>query len=128
MSSAAAIYISFAGDLNVTLLGPYDAGDAGVKIMCCRKTVYVPAPYAGLLLSVDLYPVEYWNRLCGAIVDTAAEAPIGLLLTGCAPRLSNPAPIHILRSWSPTSCRPYPTRYSSSTATSYYLATCLDST
>ena len=33
-----------------------------------------PVPYIGLLLSEDLTPVEAWNRLCGAIVDAAAEA------------------------------------------------------
>ena len=41
---AAAIDTSLAGDANITLLGPYGAGDAGVEIICCRNTVYVPAP------------------------------------------------------------------------------------
>ena len=35
--------------------------------------MYVPAPYVRLLLSADLNPVEAWNRLRGAIVDSAAE-------------------------------------------------------
>ena len=61
--STAAIYISLAGDPNVTLLGPYGAVDAGGEILCCCKTVYVPAPYVGLSLSDDLTPVEAWNRL-----------------------------------------------------------------
>ena len=47
---AAAIDTSLSGDANVTLLGTYGAGDAGVEIIRCRKTVYVPAPYVGLLL------------------------------------------------------------------------------
>ena len=72
--SAAAIDTSLAGDPNVTLLGPYGAGDTGVEIICCCKTVYVPAPYVGLLLSADRSPVEYWNRFHGAIVDAASEA------------------------------------------------------
>ena len=55
------------------MLGPYAAGDAGVKIIRCRKTVYVPTLYVGLLLSSDLTPVEAWQRLRGAIVDAAAE-------------------------------------------------------
>ena len=57
LPSAAAIESSLARDPNVTLLGPYGMGDAGAKIICCRKTMYVPAPYVGLLLSTDLYPV-----------------------------------------------------------------------
>ena len=72
--SAAAVETYLSGNPNVTLLGPYGAGDAGVKIICCRKTVYVPEPYVGLLLSADLSPVEAWNRLRGATVDPVAEA------------------------------------------------------
>ena len=56
--SAAAIDMSLSCDVNLTLLGPYRAGDAGVEIIRCRKTVYVPAPYVGLLLGADLTPVE----------------------------------------------------------------------
>ena len=40
--SAAAIDTSLAGDANITLLGPYGAGDAGAEIIRCCKTVYVP--------------------------------------------------------------------------------------
>ena len=47
--------------------------DANVEIIPYRKTVYVPAPYVGLLLCADLSPVEAWNRLRGAIVDAAEE-------------------------------------------------------
>ena len=72
--SAAAIDTSLSGDANITLLGPYGAGDAGVEIIRCCKTVYIPAPYVGLLLCADLTPVEVWNHLCGAIVDAASEA------------------------------------------------------
>ena len=72
--STAAIDISLAGYPNVTLLGPYGVGDAGAEIIYFRKTVYVPAPYVGLLLSEDLSPVEAWNRLWGEIFNTAAEA------------------------------------------------------
>ena len=74
MPSAAPIDTSLTGDPNVTILEPYGAGDVGDDIICCRKTVYVPAPYNGLLLSDDLTPVEACNRLCGATVDAAAEA------------------------------------------------------
>ena len=55
------------------MVGPYEAVDARVESVRCRKTVYVPAPYVGLLLSGDLTPVEAWQRLRGAIVDAAAE-------------------------------------------------------
>ena len=74
LPSAAAIDTSLSGDANVTLLGPYGAGDAGVENICCRKKMYVPAPFVGLLLCADLTLVEAWNRLHGAIVDDAAEA------------------------------------------------------
>ena len=63
MLSAATIDTSLSGDSNLTLLGRYGAGDAGVEIIRCRKTVYVPAPYVGLLLSTDISLVEAWNRL-----------------------------------------------------------------
>ena len=69
----ATIDASLTGDTNITLLGPYGAEDAEVKIIRCRKTVYSPAPYVGLFLCADLYPVEAWNRLRGAIVDALAE-------------------------------------------------------
>ena len=72
--SAAAIDTSLFGDDNITLLGPYGAGDAGVEIIRCHKTVYVPAPYVGLLLCADFSPVEAWNHLCGAIFNATAEA------------------------------------------------------
>ena len=74
MLIAAAIDTSLAGNNNITRLGPYGAVDAGVEIICCRKTFYVPAPYVVLLLCADLSPLESWNRLCRSIVDTAAEA------------------------------------------------------
>ena len=74
LPSAATIDTSLAGNPNVTLLVPYGAGDAGVEIIRCRKAVYVPAPYVGLLLSKGLSPVEAWNCLRGAIVNTASEA------------------------------------------------------
>ena len=74
MPITTAIDTSLAGEPNVTLLGPYGAEDAEVEIICCRKTVYVPAPYVGLLLSADISPVEAWNRLRGAILDAAAKA------------------------------------------------------
>ena len=73
MPSAAAINTSLSGDANLTLLGPYGAGDAGVEIIRCRKTVYVPVSYVGLLLGADLTPEEFWNRLWGSIVYAAAE-------------------------------------------------------
>ena len=72
--SAAAIDTSLDGDPNVTLLGPYGAGYVWAEIICCQKTVYVPAPYVGLLLSDNITPVEAWKCLQGAIVSTAAEA------------------------------------------------------
>ena len=71
--SAATIDTSLACDANLTLLGPYGAGDAGVEIIRCFKTVYVPAPYVGLFLGSNLTPIEAWNCLRGCIVDAAAE-------------------------------------------------------
>ena len=70
---AAIIDTYLAGDANLTLLGPYGAGDAGVETIRCRKTVYVPAPYVGLFLGAALTPIEAWHRLWGEIVDAAAE-------------------------------------------------------
>ena len=72
--SAAAIDTFLSGDTNITLLGPFGAGDARVEIIRCRKTVYIPAPYVGLLFFADLSPVEAWIPLHGVSVDAAAEA------------------------------------------------------
>ena len=72
--SSATIDISLTGDPNVNLLGPYGVGDARAEMICCCNTVYIPAPYIGLLLSDDLTPLEAWNRLHGAIDEAAAEA------------------------------------------------------
>ena len=74
VSSAAAIDTSLSGYPNVTLMGPYGAGDTRVEIIRYRKTVYVPAPYVRLFLSAGLSPLEAWSRLRRAIVDAAAEA------------------------------------------------------
>ena len=71
--SAANINTSLDGDANLKLLGPYEVGDAGVEIICCRKKLYFPAPYAGLWLGANLNLVEAWNRLQGDISDAAAE-------------------------------------------------------
>ena len=71
--SDATINTSLSGNAILTLLGPYGAGEAGVEIIRCRKTVYVPAPYTGLLLGANLTPIEAWNQLWGSIVDAAAE-------------------------------------------------------
>ena len=71
--SAARIDAAIAGDADLKMVVPYGAGDAGVESVRCRKTVYVPAPYVGLLLGGDLTPVEAWQRLRGATVDAAAE-------------------------------------------------------
>ena len=70
---AAAIDTLLAGDPNLTLLGPYRAGDVGIETIRCRKTVYVPASYVGLLLGEYLTPIEAWYRLREAIVDAASE-------------------------------------------------------
>ena len=71
--SAAAIDASIAGDPDLKLLWTYGAGDAGFESICCRKTVYVPAPYFGLFLGSDLTPIEAWHRVRVAIIDAAAE-------------------------------------------------------
>ena len=67
--SAAVIDAAIAGDPDLKLLGPYGSGDAGVESIRCLKTVYVPAPYVGLLLCSDLTTVEACQRLRGAIVN-----------------------------------------------------------
>ena len=71
--STAVINAAIAGDPDLKLLGPYVAGDAGVESIRCHKTVYIPAPYASLLLGSDLTPVKAWQHIRGAIVDAVAE-------------------------------------------------------
>ena len=71
--SAAAIDTSLSGDANLTLLGPYGVVDAGAEIIRCCKTVYIPAPYVGLLLGTNLTLIEACNCLRGDIVKATAE-------------------------------------------------------
>ena len=92
VTSAAAIDTNLSRNANITLLGPYGTGDAGVEIIRCRKTVYAPAPYVGLLLCADLTPVEAWNRLRRAILDAAAEAACRPLIDGLRATLIVPKP------------------------------------
>ena len=73
MPIVAAIDTSISDNTNITLLRTYGAGDAGIEIIRCCKTVYVPAPYVGLLLCAEISPAEAWNRLHGEIVDAAAK-------------------------------------------------------
>ena len=70
---SATIDASLAGDPDLTLLGTYGSGDAGIETIRCRKTVYVPSPYVKLLLCANLTPIEAWHRLRGAIINAAAE-------------------------------------------------------
>ena len=70
---SAAIDTSLTEDSNLTLLGTYGMGDAGVEIIRCCKTVYVLPHTSYRLLCADLSPVEAWNRLRGAIIDAAEE-------------------------------------------------------
>ena len=58
--STAVIDAAIAGDPDLNLLGPYGAGDVGVENIRCCKTVYVPAPYVGLLLGLELTPLNSW--------------------------------------------------------------------
>ena len=59
----------------------------GFEIIRCHKTVYVPAPYVGLLLCADLSLVEAWSRLRGAIVDAAAKAACRPLINWLRPAI-----------------------------------------
>ena len=48
--NVAAIDTYLDGDPNITLLGPYSAGDAGAEIIHCRQTVYVPSAVHRLIV------------------------------------------------------------------------------
>ena len=74
MPSAPAIDTDLLVNATITLFGHYGAGYVGVEIIRYRNTVYVPAPYVGLLLCADLSPAEAWNRLHRTIFDATAEA------------------------------------------------------
>ena len=60
--SAAMIDAAIVGDANLKMLGHYDAGDAGVESVRCRKTVYVPAPYVGDC-SPQALPCFDWGQI-----------------------------------------------------------------
>ena len=99
VTSATTIDTSLTGDPNITLLGPYGAGEVGAKIIRCCKTVYVPAPYIGLLLGNNLTLVEAWNRLRVAIVDVAAKAASWPVIDWLHALIVQSGPTHITRSW-----------------------------
>ena len=88
----AAIDTALAGDPAVTLLGPFADGDPSTEAVRCRKTVYVPAPFVGLLLGQDLTPVQAWNRVRGAVVDAGAEASSKPLVDWLRVALTRAAP------------------------------------
>ena len=124
MPSAAAIDTSLAGDANLTLLGPYGAGDAGVETIRCRKTVYVPAPYVSLLLGADSTPIEAWHRLRGAIVEAAAEDACRPLINWLCDAIVRAGPDTYSALVALEPLAPYPTRPYSNIATVCCSATC----
>ena len=81
--------------------------------------MYVPAPYASLLLSDYLTPVEAWNRIRGAIVDAAAKAACWPVIDWLRAVIVRSGPNTYSALVVPDPSAPYPTRSSSSTATSY---------
>ena len=42
-------------------LGPFSADDTGVETLHIYKTIYLTAPYIGILLGSDITPVEAWK-------------------------------------------------------------------
>ncbi|MHA7856415.1 hypothetical protein [Marinobacter shengliensis] len=55
--------------------GPFDANDAGTKLIRTRRTMYVPPAYVGLFLGQELEPVVAYSRLVGvATADGRLDA------------------------------------------------------
>ena len=67
-----AIYAALASDPKLDLLGTFSVDDVNVDAICIRKTIYIPAPFAGIFLERKLTPLDAWSRLHGAIINTRA--------------------------------------------------------
>ena len=78
--SPAAIDASYAGDPDAIILGPYNQNDADTELIRCRRTCYVPPPYAALFLAGPLTPRQAWERVRGAIVNDGREGACSPLL------------------------------------------------
>ena len=50
-------------------LGPFSSTDTNAEPLCVRRTIYLLVNFVGLLLELDLTPMEAWTRLFGTIVD-----------------------------------------------------------
>ena len=60
---------------NISLIVLYSQSDADVKDMKVHHMVYVPPPFVGLLLEVDLSPMQVWACLHGTIYWEVKETP-----------------------------------------------------
>ena len=56
----------------IDLLGPFTAYDTDMNSIHVRKTIYLPAPFMGILLERNLTPVEVWSFLRDTIVNAGA--------------------------------------------------------
>ena len=60
--------LAAAGD-NYDLLGPYNPRDAETEAVHTHNMVFVPPPYAPIILGRGLKPKELWDQLVGALVS-----------------------------------------------------------
>ena len=60
---------ALAANLDTNLLGTLYSMNVNMNPPRVRKTIYLPAPFVGLLLKQDLKPVDSWTHLRGTIVD-----------------------------------------------------------
>ena len=63
-----------AQDPDTNLLGTFNAANANVETLRICKTIYLPAPFSGILLEQqDLMLAEVWDRLLCAIINRGQE-------------------------------------------------------
>ena len=64
---------ALAADPDLYLMGQFVADDANLDSIHVRKTIYLAAPFVGILRERDLTPAKVWIRLLGSIVDSGAK-------------------------------------------------------
>ena len=70
---------ALAADPDIYLMGHFVADDTNLDSIHVRKTIYLAAPFVGILRERDLTPAKAWSCLRGSIVN--ASTMVGFRLT-----------------------------------------------
>ena len=69
-----ALDVTPAVDPNITLIGPYFQSYTNSKSVKALQTVYAPPPFVNIVLEGDIYPVQMWACLLGAVTSSGIQS------------------------------------------------------